>query len=160
MTGPIPAVLYAAKSTKDEHGSVPGQLAAARAAAKKEKRQIVAEFSEEAVSGYKKSRGPRLEAAMEGAKEAAAEQGKAELWVFHSSRLARGSGLKNESRALGEVYYALKRHGVSLRSVEDDPYVTDEAFVGMASKMANKYSKDLSAHVKAGIKEDHQEPNQ
>jgi site-specific DNA recombinase len=46
----------------------------------------------------------------------------------------------------------LKRHGVALRSVEDDPYVTDEAFVGMASKMANKYSEDLSAHVKAGMR--------
>lgn len=146
------AVIYAAKSTKDEHGSVPGQLSAARAAAEKEGREIVAELSEEDVSGYRKSRGPRLEEAMEAAKEAAADRGKAELWVFHSSRLARGSGLKNEARALGEVYYDLKRHGVALRSVEDDPYVTDEAFVGMASKMANKYSEDLSGYVKAGIK--------
>ena len=79
------------------------------------------------------------------AKAAAAEHGEAELWVFHSSRLARGSGRKNEARALGEVFYDLNRHGVTLRSVQDDPYVTDEAFVGMASKMANKYSEDLLA---------------
>jgi site-specific DNA recombinase len=55
-----------------------------------------------------------------------------------------------EARALGEVFYDLRRHGVTLRSVEDDAYVTDEAFVGMASKMANKYSEDLAAHVRRG----------
>jgi DNA invertase Pin-like site-specific DNA recombinase len=84
------------------------------------------------------------------AKTAAAEHGQAELWVFHSSRLARGSGKMRGARALGEVFYDLRRHGVSLRSVEDDPYVTDEAFVGMASKMANKYSEDLASHVQRG----------
>jgi hypothetical protein len=66
--------------------------------------------------------------------------------------LARGSGRKNEARALGEVFYDCQRHGVALRSVQDDPYVTDEAFVGMASKMANKYSDDLSGYTKAGMK--------
>ena len=55
-----------------------------------------------------------------------------------------------EARALGEVFYDLRRHDVTLRSVEDDAYVTDEAFVGMASKMANKYSEDLGAHVRRG----------
>src|SRR5919109_223079 len=85
-------------------------------------------FSEENVSGYRRSRGPQLDAAIAAAKEAAAEHGGAELWVFHSSRLARGSGKMREARALGEVFYYLRRHGVALRSVEDDAYVTDEAF--------------------------------
>ncbi|MGH2762800.1 MAG: recombinase family protein, partial [Thermoleophilaceae bacterium] len=107
-------------------------------------------FSEENVSGYRRSRGPRLEAAIAAAKRAAAEHGGAELWVFHSSRLVRGSGKMRAARALGEVFYDLRRHGVTLRSVEDDAYVTDEAFVGMASKMANKYSEDLAGHVRRG----------
>jgi site-specific DNA recombinase len=147
-----PAVIYAAKSTPDEHDSVPDQLATCRERAEHEGREVVDVFSEDDVSGYRQSRGPKLEAAMAAAKAAAAEHGQAELWVFHSARLARGSGRKNEARALGEVFYDLKRHGVTLRSVQDDPYVTDEAFVGMASKMANKYSEDLSGSVKAGIK--------
>jgi hypothetical protein len=36
------------------------------------------------------------------------------VWVFHSSRLARGSGRMREARALGEVFYDLRRHGVAL----------------------------------------------
>jgi len=55
-----------------------------------------------------------------------------------------------EARPLGEIFYDVRRHGVTLRSVEDDAYVNDEAFVGMASKMANKYSEDLAAHVRRG----------
>lgn len=132
--------------------SVPDQLATCREKAEAEGREVLDDFSEEAVSGYKQSRGPQLEAAMAAAKASAAEHGEAELWVFHSARLARGSGRLNEARALGEVFYDLKRHGVTLRSVEDDPYVTDEAFVGMASKMANKYSEDLAGYVEAGLK--------
>src|SRR5262249_13736109 len=42
------------------------------------------------------------------------------------------------------------RAGVTLRSVLDDAYVQDEAAIGMASKMAEKYSSDLSAAVRAG----------
>jgi DNA invertase Pin-like site-specific DNA recombinase len=148
----IPAVIYAAKSSPDPKDSVASQVTATRARldALGGRRLVAKPFSEENVSGYRRSRGPKLEAAMATAKAVAAEQGQAELWVFHSTRLARGSGRKREARALGEVFYDLRRHGVALRSVEDDPYVTDEAFIGMASKMANKYSDDLSAHVRRG----------
>jgi hypothetical protein len=96
----LSAFIYAAKSTKDERSSIPGQLAACQVAIEREGREFVKEFSEEDVSCFKKSRGPQLEAAMEAAKEAAAERGQAELWVSHSSPLARGSGFKNEARAL------------------------------------------------------------
>jgi DNA invertase Pin-like site-specific DNA recombinase len=148
----IPAVIYAAKSSPDPKDSVASQITATRAKLDAlGGRSLVAEpFSEENVSGYRRSRGPKLEAAMATAKAAAAEHGQAELWVFHSTRLARGSGRIREARALGEVFYDLRRHGVALRSAEDDPYVTDEAFIGMASKMANKYSDDLSTHVRRG----------
>lgn len=108
-------------------------------------------FGEESASGYRGNRGPALEAAMRAAIEASERHGRAELWVFHSSRLGRGSGRKNEARSVLEVFTYLRRHDVTLRSVEDDPYVTDEAFVGMASKMATKYGDDLSAHTKRGL---------
>lgn len=148
----ISAVIYAAKSSPDPKDSVATQITTtlARLNALGGRRLVAKPFSEENVSGYRRSRGPKLEAAMATAKAAAAEHGQAELWVFHSTRLARGSGRIREARALGEVFYDLRRHGVALRSAEDDPYVTDEAFIGMASKMANKYSDDLSAHVRRG----------
>jgi site-specific DNA recombinase len=148
----IPAVIYAAKSTPDPKDSVRSQIDRVQAQLEHEDDRFLyaPPFSEENVSGYRRSRGPQLDAAISAAKRAASEHGESELWVFHSSRLARGSGRIREARALGEVFYDLRRHGVTLRSVEDDPYVRDEAFVGMASKMANKYSEDLAAHVQRG----------
>jgi site-specific DNA recombinase len=145
-----PAVLYAAKSSPDEHDSVEDQLRHARTAAEREDRNILNAYGEENQTGYRGDRGPELEAAMSAAVQAADEHGHAELWVFHSSRLARGSGRKNEARGLMEVFTYLRRKGVTLRSVQDDPYVTDSAFIGMAEKMANKYAEDLSGWVKAG----------
>jgi DNA invertase Pin-like site-specific DNA recombinase len=148
----LPVVIYAAKSSPDPRDSVASQIDQVRDRVEATGGRSISHepFSEENVSGYRRSRGPQLDAAIAAAKEAAAEHGEAELWVFHSSRLARGSGKMREARALGEVFYDLRRHGVTLRSVEDDAYVTDEAFVGMASKMANKYSEDLAAHVRRG----------
>jgi site-specific DNA recombinase len=148
----IPVVVYGVKSSPDENESVDDQHRQVRAQLS-EGRFLVAEpFGEEKTSGYRKSRGPELEAAMRAAVQAAAEHGHAELWVFHSSRLARGSGRKDEARSLLEVFTQMRRAGVTLRSVSDDLYVTDEAAIGMAAKMANKYSEDLSAHVTRGLR--------
>ena len=44
----IPAVIYAAKSTEDKHGSIPTQLADCRTMAEREGWTIVGEFSDEA----------------------------------------------------------------------------------------------------------------
>ena len=144
------AVIYAAKSTKDEKESIPTQLAEGRQKAGVEGRGIAAEFTDEAASAWSGDRGPGLEAALRKANEIVAEDGACELWVWKSERLARGSGKKNEARSLLEVYTQCKRAGIVLRSVLDDAYVQDEAMIGMASKMANKYSEDLSQAVKAG----------
>jgi hypothetical protein len=46
-----PAVIYAAKSTPDEHDSVPDQLATCRERAEHEGREVVDVFSEDDVSG-------------------------------------------------------------------------------------------------------------
>jgi hypothetical protein len=150
----IAVVAYGAKSSKDPNDSVPGQTAAIRAAVEAAgDRFLYAEpFGEASASGYRGNRGPALTAAMRAAVAAVEEHGSAELWVFHSSRLGRGSGRKDEARSVMEVFTDMRRRGVTLRSVNDDPYVTDEAFVGMASKMANKYGDDLSVYTTAGLK--------
>ena len=139
----IPRVHYASRSKDEEPGkdSTGDQL--------KELREHFgepeAEYADHA-SGFTSDRGPGLEAAM-----AHAARLGAELCVVKSERFARGSGRKDEARSLMEVYVDMQRAGVRLRSVHDDPYLTQE-FVGMASAMANKYSLDLSAHVKRGIR--------
>jgi hypothetical protein len=71
---------------------------------------VVAEYSDEAASAFKGNRGAGLTAA----KDAAITAG-AELWVQRSDRLARGDGITADH--LAEVWFALRRHGVRLRSV-------------------------------------------
>jgi DNA invertase Pin-like site-specific DNA recombinase len=156
MSAPTPYVVYASKSSKDVHDAIPTQLetVADRVASltDAERVEFAGPFCEEAKSGFKRDRGPELEAALAAVERAAAQYGAAELWVWRSERLARGSGKKAEARSLLEVYTRLTRAGVTIRSVLDDPYVQDEMAIGMASKMANKYSTDLSDATKAGKK--------
>jgi DNA invertase Pin-like site-specific DNA recombinase len=84
-----PAVIYAARSTADKHGSIKTQLADCRAAAEAEGREIIGrEFYDENASAFTGNRGGDLAAA----KDAAIAAG-AELWVQHSDRLARGDGI-------------------------------------------------------------------
>jgi site-specific DNA recombinase len=149
----VPAVLYAAKSTPDEKDSNVSQLEECRRRALEELgRVLISEHHEANKSGWKGDRGDELEAALRAAESAAEEHGHAELWVWKSERLARGSGRKDEARSLLEVFTRCKRAAVTLRSVVDDAYVQDEAMVGMASKMAEKYSADLSVNVAQGMR--------
>lgn len=142
----IPTVIYAAKSTPDEKGSTADQLAQVRRrVVELGGREVVGEFAEENVSAFSGNRGPELEAAL-----AAAVAAGGELWVFHSSRLARGSGRLAEGRSLMKLFSDLLARGVQLRSVEDDAFLTNPMLVGVASEMAHKYSADLSAHVRRG----------
>src|SRR4051812_34933719 len=87
-----PAVLYAAKSDEDVHGSIPTQLADGRALAEREGFEVVDEYSDEAATAYTGNRGAGLEAAQAHAESLAAERGEAALVVQHSDRLARGDG--------------------------------------------------------------------
>jgi DNA invertase Pin-like site-specific DNA recombinase len=153
----IPVVLYASKSSPDEKGSTDDQLGQIRGALPQD-REVIGEFSEENVSGYHGNRGPELEAAIATAIEAAEnkpehEDFSAELWVFHSSRLARGSGRKAQGRSLMKIYADLREQGVQLRSVEDDAFLTNPMLVGVASETAHKYSADLAAHTRRGIRQ-------
>src|SRR4051794_19696811 len=91
MTEPKAAVIYAAKSTADPHGSIPTQLADCRALAGREGWEVVDEFSDEAFSAWKGNRGPGLEQAKALAVKTAAERGGCVLLAQDVDRLARGA---------------------------------------------------------------------
>jgi DNA invertase Pin-like site-specific DNA recombinase len=149
----IPVVIYAAKSTPDPKDSTGSQVEQVRAKVAQlgDRFEFADPFSEENVSGWSGSRGPKLDAAIAAAAAAYEKHGAAELWVFHSSRLARGDGFgPAASRSLTEVVVACHRVGVTVRSVEDDEFVSNPMLVGIASTQANKYSADISSHVKRG----------
>ena len=67
----IPAIIYAAKSTEDKHGSIPTQIEDCQALAEREGFEVRPEweFQDENKSAYHGSRGPGLEAAMRGARK-------------------------------------------------------------------------------------------
>ena len=153
MSAAIPVVAYGCKSSPDERESVADQHRQTLAAIEREDdRYLIAEpYGEANASGYRKERGPALEAAMAAAIAAAAEHGEAELWVFHSSRLARGDGTKGK-RSIALVVAQLLYENVRVRSVSDDPFVTP-MLAGIGSETAHKYSEDLSAHVRRGLRQ-------
>jgi DNA invertase Pin-like site-specific DNA recombinase len=147
----LPVVVYGCKSSPDEKESIPDQHRLVLAAIEAEGgRRLIAEpFGEANASGYRKERGPQLEAAIRSATDAAGDHGEAELWVFHSSRLARGDGRKGK-RSIQLVVAQLLYDDVVVRSVADPEMVTP-MLAGIASKVAHQYAADLSAHTKRGV---------
>src|SRR3954470_16144852 len=122
----VPAVLYAAKSTEDRHASIPDQLDRNRALAAREGWAVVGEFTDENFSAYSRNRGPGLERAKQLAIELAEREGRCFLVALHSDRIARGAGdAPNAADHLVEVVAFLRRHGVNLRTVEDDFFADD-----------------------------------
>jgi DNA invertase Pin-like site-specific DNA recombinase len=114
----IYCVLYAAKSTEDRHGSIPGQIQDCRDAIERaEDRVLAGEYFDEACSAYTGNRGPELVDAMRHAEELAREHGTAELWAQHSDRLARGDG-RTARHAVEIALWALKRE-VRIRTIQD-----------------------------------------
>jgi DNA invertase Pin-like site-specific DNA recombinase len=88
------AVIYAAKSTADVHGSIPTQLEDGRRLCERDGLTVAAEYHDEAKSAYHGSRGDGLARAKEHAKRIAAEHGEAALVVQHTDRLARGDAIQ------------------------------------------------------------------
>ncbi|MGH7485428.1 MAG: recombinase family protein, partial [bacterium] len=129
---PTPAVIYAAKSTEDERDSIRDQLKDCREVAEREGWQVVCEYQEEDVSGWKGDRGPELAAAMEHA-----EREGAALIVQHSDRLARGDA--RQARHLVEIALWAIKADVTIRCVEDP--ATFESIV-MAAVMGDRNSED------------------
>lgn len=150
------AVIYAAKSTEDKHGSIPDQLADARKLAAV--RGFVAaesdEFTDEAASAYHGDRGPGLAAAMERAEELAARHGSCALIVQHSDRLARGDA--KEARHLIEVVLWAIKANVELLSVQDPEILAGgdlALLLGAIGGMRNHQdSKRKGLAVKGGIR--------
>ncbi len=156
MSDPIPTVLYAARSKAEEAGknSVEDQVAHIQERLEREHdpdRFVYDGPFKDHASGYRGNRGPGLESAIAAAERAVAEHGAAELWVWKTNRLGRGTGRPNEARALTELLPELRRKGITVRSVADDEFATNEMLWGFASKMASEYSAQLSSDVKRGL---------
>lgn len=153
MTDQItPAVLYAAKSTADPRGSIGTQLADARRMAEDEGWLVVGEFHDEGFSAYSGNRGPDLERAKQRSTEAAAEyETDAMLVVQHSDRLARGAGdAPDAADHLIEVYFWARRHGVRLRSKQDDSNLEDPIRAMLIGERNTEDSRRKSEAVMAG----------
>jgi site-specific DNA recombinase len=138
------AILYAAKSTEDIHGSIPTQLADARALAEREGLEVVAEYADEAASAYKGNRGPELAAALEHAERIGAT-----LIVQHSDRLARGDGI--QARHLGELFFSAYKTDMTLRSVQDDSTFQNPILAVVMGERNMEDSRRTSMAVKAGL---------
>lgn len=141
---PILAVLYGAKSSPDEKGSIPDQLRVARERAESQGRKVVGEHEDENASAYSGNRGPGLEAAL-----AQAEELGAELWVLHSDRLCRGDGV--QARHLVQLVLDAKAAGIRLRSVEDDSSLDNVLMAAAMGERNFEDSRRKSEATKAGL---------
>lgn len=147
---PIPAVIYAAKSTGDPRGSIPTQLDDCRAFAEAQGWEIVGQFNDEGFSAYSGNRGPDLERAKRAA-AAAAECGEAYVVVQHTDRLARGAGdAPGAADSFSEIWHALARQNVRVASVQNPEAASDPIYAALAAKMSHDDSKRKSAATRAG----------
>jgi DNA invertase Pin-like site-specific DNA recombinase len=144
----VKVVIYGVKSSLDEKESVADQHRIVREAIGDDER-IIGAYGEANQSGFRSERGPQLEAAMRTAIQAAAEDGEAELWVWHSSRLARGDGTKGK-RSIALIVAQLLYENVTVRSATDPEMVTP-MLAGIASTVSNKYAEDLSTWTRRGL---------
>jgi DNA invertase Pin-like site-specific DNA recombinase len=145
----IPCVVYAAKSTEDRRGSIPDQLRECRAAIQGEPgRSVVAEYSDEAVSAFTRSRGPGLAEAMSHAEELASDGGVVELWALHSDRLARGDG-RAARHTVELALWALKRD-VAVKTVQDPDTFRDLLYAVVTGQRNNEDSRRKGLASAAG----------
>jgi DNA invertase Pin-like site-specific DNA recombinase len=138
------AIIYAAKSSPDERGSIPDQLKKCRELAAAEGYEVVEDYSEENVSAYSDDRGPELAAAL-----AHAARIGAALIVWHSDRLARGDGEKN--RHLVEILLEAMHEGFTLRSVEDDRTFESVSSAAQMGDRNHEDSRRKGGAVKGGL---------
>jgi DNA invertase Pin-like site-specific DNA recombinase len=146
--GLIACVIYAAKSTEDRRGSIPGQLRECRDAVESEGgRVIVGEYSDEAFSAFLASRGPDLAEAMQRAQGLACEA-TAELWAQHSDRLARGDG-RSARHAVEVALWALK-NDVTVRTVQDPDTFRDLLYAVVTGQRNHEDSRRKGLASAAG----------
>jgi hypothetical protein len=146
---PVRAVVYAAKSTEDNHGSIPTQFEDCGAMAEREGWMILDRFKDEGFSAYSRNRGPDLARA----RALAAENAPCVLVVQHSDRLARGAGdTPGAAEHLAEILFWARRHGVVLRSVQDDFAFTHPLLTFALGERNYEDSRRKSLAVKDGLK--------
>ena len=154
---PIYAVVYAAKSTKDKHLSIPEQLEDCREMAADPDIDgvwtIVSEFSDENFTAYTGNRGPGLAAAIDHAKRTAAEHGQCFIVAQHTSRFARGDGARPDApRALVELWHEWARTNVRGRLVENDSAMASSAQAAAQGEADHNDSRRKSKSVKKGLR--------
>jgi DNA invertase Pin-like site-specific DNA recombinase len=152
MSAPTPCVIYAAKSTQDKHKSIPTQLKDCREKAAEEGWEVVDDFHDEGFSAYSGNRGPDLEKAKWLAAEVAAQRGtNCMLIAQHTDRFARGAGDEpGAADSLVEIWHAMRRANVHLRSVQNDAATSDPVYIALAAKQAYEESQRKSEAVKSG----------
>jgi DNA invertase Pin-like site-specific DNA recombinase len=147
----ISAVIYAAKSTADSHGSIPDQVERCREYAAAQGWEVVEPpESDEAASAYHGSRGPGLARAKQRAAALAAQGRETVLLVFASDRLARGDG-RNAAHLVEHVLDGLKA-GYRVESATEN-LGGDMAlvFASLYGERAHADSKAKGQHTKRGI---------
>jgi site-specific DNA recombinase len=158
-TAPPLAILYAAKSTTDEHGSIPDQIDRCREYAAAQGWEVnEPPERDEAASGYTGSRGPGLVHAKARAAALAQEANdprepsarEVVLLVFATDRLARGDG-RTAAHLVEHVLDGLKA-GYRIESVTEN--LGGEmalVFASLYGERAHADSKAKSEHTKRGI---------
>jgi DNA invertase Pin-like site-specific DNA recombinase len=144
------AILYAAKSTEDTHGSIGTQLDDGRAMALREGYEVVAEYHEDSRSAYHGNRGSELLAAKEHAVRLIAEGREVAIFVQHSDRLARGDGI-TAMHLVEHVLWAMKAN-VALRSVQDDDACRNLLYAAVNGTRNHEDSKRKAAATAAGVR--------
>ena len=147
VVAPTFAVVYAAKSSADPHGSLRTQieacLASLPARGLKNSTGILSRTKDSQATAVTVDRVLRKPKRL--VIEAASVRGCAELWVEHSDRLARGDGINADH--LGEIFFELRRQRVRLRSVQDDGNLED---VIRAVLIGERNTEDSKAEVRCG----------
>jgi site-specific DNA recombinase len=150
-TPPV-AVIYGAKSTQDEHGSIPDQVERCREYAAANGWEVAEPpESDEAASGYHGSRGPGLIRAKARAAALATDGRETVLLVFVSDRLARGDG-REAAHLVEHVLDGLKA-GYRIESVTEN--LGGEmalVFASLYGERAHADSKAKSEHTKRGLR--------
>jgi DNA invertase Pin-like site-specific DNA recombinase len=142
------AIIYAAKSTEDRHGSIPDQIAECRELAERQGWDVADEdvFSDEAFSAYSGNRGPGLEAALRRAEEIAP----CVLIAQNADRIARGDGIT--AQHFGQVFFRLLPLGIRIWTADDGREIVDASGASSEGDRSNRDSARKSRAVKRGIR--------
>jgi DNA invertase Pin-like site-specific DNA recombinase len=140
------AIVYAAKSSEDKHGSIPTQLEDGRALCERDGLTVVGEYQDEAKSAFSGNRGDGLAKAREHAERIAP----CALVVQHSDRLARGDGVN--AQHLIEIAMWARKAGIKIRSAQDDSTCENLVLAVVMGERNHEDSKRKGAATASGHK--------